>query len=283
MTAVGIDIGKGRHALAVVDEIGKPLCKSTFYENNREETEKMLAVLAKLAPRETSRIGMEATGNYWFPIHDFLVRAGYRVDVINPIVTSASTAGNIRGRRTDRTDALAIALVVLRGDIPSRHSADAASRRLMALTRHRSFLVRRRSDMKRRLLGCLAVAFPEFKSLFGRALTASMPELLRRYPTAKAMSRARRPAVAKLLSKVVRGKDAEIDEAEKAIEAFKPPRLAAIISQIKGSGQLLPKVIAAEFGNIASPSTIRISRPSMRSTRTESPKTTRPPREEGVT
>ena len=31
MIAIGIDIGKGKHAVAVIDEVGRPLCKSAFY------------------------------------------------------------------------------------------------------------------------------------------------------------------------------------------------------------------------------------------------------------
>ena len=121
MIAIGIDIGKGKHAVAVIDEVGRPLCKSAFYDNNRAGAEKLLAALRVVAPPSGgTRVGMEATGGYWFALHDFLVKAGYRVDVINPIVTSASISGDVRGRKTDKGDALAIARVVLRGETRPR-------------------------------------------------------------------------------------------------------------------------------------------------------------------
>lgn len=151
MIAIGIDIGKGKHAAAAVDESGRQVAGPAFYANNREGAEKLLAVLAKVAPPGQSRIGMEATGNYWFAFHDFFVKAGYQVDVINPIVTSASIAGDIRGRKSDKGDAVAIARTVLTGERAPRHNADVNSRRLMALTRHRSFMVAQRSDMKKHL------------------------------------------------------------------------------------------------------------------------------------
>ncbi|MCQ2173489.1 MAG: IS110 family transposase, partial [Bacteroidales bacterium] len=293
MIAIGIDIGKGKHAAAVVDGLGKPLCNSAFYENNREGAEKLLAALATVAPpSDDTRIGMEATGGYWFAFHDFLVKAGYRVDVINPIVTSASISGDIRGRKTDKGDALAIARVLLRDETLPRRNTDTASRRLMALTRHRSFLVEQRSGMKRHLQSTLDVAFPEFHTFFEDPSSTFAMQLLHAYPSARALSRAKRPAVAKLVAKYTRGKDAneeaerlvkaardslaaesdvsdtvgacvrssvecifgmdaQIEKVEADIQEFEMPELGKIISKIKGSGKLLPKVIAAEFGDIS--------------------------------
>lgn len=292
MIAIGIDIGKGKHAVAAVDETGLSVIKPSFFENNREGAEKLLAVLKRVAPPEVSRVGMEATGNYWFALHDFLVIAGYRVDVINPIVTAASIAGDIRGRKSDKGDAVAIARVVLKGDVRTRHSTDTASRRLLALTRHRSFMVAQRSDMKRHLLCMLDVVFPEFHTYFEDGLTPFALALLEAYPTAAALARAKRPAVAKIVKAHTRGRDVDaeaeklvkaarsslgvdsevsdmygvcivssvksildmdgrIRAVEKEIEAFEEPRLATIISGIKGSGRLLPKVIAAEYGDVS--------------------------------
>lgn len=292
MIAVGIDIGKNKHAAAVVDELGRTVSRPEFYANNREGAVKLLEDLAKVAPPEASRVGMEATGNYWLAFRDFLAGAGYQVDVINPIVTSASIAGDVRGRKSDKGDAVAIARVVLAGGLPPRRGADAQSRRLMSLTRHRSFLVAQRADMKKHLQGMLDVVFPEFHTLFGDGLTAFALHLLRAYPTARTLSRAHRTAVAKVVKAHTRGRDAlaeagrlvavakeslgvdsevqdvvgecvvsavksildmdgRIEEMEDRIRAFDEPELAKIISKIKGSGKLLPKVIAAEYGDVS--------------------------------
>ena len=293
MIAIGIDIGKGKHAVAVIDEVGRPLCKSAFYDNNRPAAEKLLAALRVVAPPSARpRVGMEATGGYWFALHGFLAKAGYRVDVINPIVTSASISGDVRGRKTDKGDALAIARVVLRGETRPRQSSDKDSRRLMALTRQRSFMVEQRSGMKRHVQSLLDMAFPEFHTLLDDPMSTFALELLRAYPSARALSRAKRPAVAKLIREHTRGKNADeeasrlveaakvslaaeseihdtlgecvrssvecildmtarIEKIERAIQDFEMPKLGTIISAIKGSGKLLPKVIAAEFGDLS--------------------------------
>lgn len=78
----------------------------------------------------------------------------------------------------------------------------------MSLTRHRSFLVAQRADMKKHLQGMLDVVFPEFHTLFGDGLTAFALHLLRAYPTARTLSRAHRTAVAKVVKAHTRGRDA---------------------------------------------------------------------------
>jgi len=292
MITVGIDIGKGKHAIAVIDEAGKPISKPAFYDNNQEGANKLVAALATLASPSDTQVGMEATGNYWFAIHDHLAKAGYRIVVINPIVTSASISGDIRGRKSDKGDALVIARVLLMGDATPRPKPDTESRRLKALTRHRSFIVAQRSAMKKHLQSLLDVVFPEFHTLFEDMHSTFAMELLRNYPTATALSKGKRPAIVRIVEKHTRGKDAaaeaerliqtakgslgvdsdvsdtfglcivsavesirDMDARIKAVEdeilSFKMPKLAEIISQISGSGKLLPRVIAAEFGDIS--------------------------------
>ena len=292
MIAIGIDIGKGRHAAAVLDDAGRPLCRPAFYDNNREGAKRLLAALAEVAPPSQSRVGMEATGNYWIALHDFLSQAGYQIDVINPIVTSASISGDVRGRKSDKGDAVAIARVMLSGDVAPHPRPAAESRILVALTRHRSFLVAQRADMKRHLQSMLDAVFPEFHTLFEDVYSAFAMALLRAHPTADSLARAKRPALAKLVKAHTRGKDAEA-EAERLVKAAKEslgrgsdvaeacadcivsavesicdmdgriadiegkiegretPELAKSIMQIRGAGKLLPKIIAAEFGDVA--------------------------------
>ena len=292
MIAIGIDIGKGKHAAAVIDDAGRQLCRPAFYNNDREGAEKLVAALAKIAPPTEARIGMEATGNYWIPFHDLLVNAGYAVDVINPIVTSASISGDVRGRKSDKGDAEAIARVLLSGKAAPHARPDDVSRRLMALTRHRSFMVAQRADAKRHLQSLLDAVFPEFHALFDDMFCRFALELLRAHPTAASLARAHRPTLAKLVGKCCRGKDAaaeaerlvkaakrslgfgsEVSDAfgaciasavecigdldrriagiEKLIDEAESPRIANVIAQIKGSGKLLPKVVAAEFGDVS--------------------------------
>ena len=235
MIAVGIDIGKEKHAAAILDADGRLLAKPAFFDNTHDGARRLWALIARHAPGGHVRVGMEATGNCWKPFHDFLAAKGAEVDVMNPIVSSASMAGDVRGRKTDKRDAVVIAGIVARGERPSYRPEGEAERALKCLTRQRRLLVDGRSGMKNRLRDQLLESFPEFPALF-KGLFSKLPlALLDKWPGAAELARARRDSVAKVVKANSRGKDAA-KEAGRIIAAAKdsicfahpPPKSAAL-------------------------------------------------------
>ena len=289
MIAVGIDIGKEKHAAAILDAGGRPLAKPAFFDNTHDGARKLWALIARHAGGDTVRVGMEATGNCWKPFHDFLAARGAEVDVMNPIVSSASMAGDVRGRKTDKRDAVVIAGIVARGERPAYRPEGEDERGLKCVTRQRRLLVSDRSGMKNRLRDQLLESFPEFPALF-KGLFSKLPlALLDKWPGAAELARARRDSVAKVVKANSRGKDAakeaeriiaaakdsicfahpppksaalcirstlralrdldaNIEEIEAEIQKCKRPDMARLLDGIKGAGQILPMVIASEFG-----------------------------------
>lgn len=289
---IGIDIGKEKHAAAFLDGgDGRTLCPPRFFENTHDGAKALWALAEKLSGDGDVHVGMEATGNCWKPFHDFLSAQGAHVDVINPIVSAASIAGDIRGRKTDKRDAETIANLVREGRASLRRPESGAELHLKALTRQRRFLVGQRSALKNRLQDQLLEAFPEFPRLFADLFAPLPLALLEKYPTAAALARAHRPAVAKLVQTHTRGKDpkaeanrlvaaahdsictayppasslgaairstlralrdadANIDVVEKEIGACEPPETARILMGIKGAGNVLPMIVASEFGGL---------------------------------
>ncbi len=290
MIAVGVDLGKDRHAAAIFDGVGKRLAKTEFYANSHEGAKLLWKAIADVSDGDV-RVGMEATGNCWRPLHDFLVAQGAKVTVINPIVSSASMAGDIRGRKTDKRDAEAIADLVVRDRCHGR-VADETSASLKGLVRQRGALVGMRTMMKNRLRDLLLDAFPEYPALFDDLFAPLPIALLEKYPGAAALARARRDVVAKIVAGKSRGKDARteaerllaaakgsirtahppaaalstcilstirtmkdldrgIADLDKAIIECEPPVMAVALSMIKGTGKINPMVVAAEFGGMA--------------------------------
>ena len=289
MIAVGVDLGKDRHAAAIFDGCGRRLAKTAFHDNSHDGAKRLWEAVEAVSDGEV-RVGMEATGNCWKPLHDFLVARGAKVSVINPIVSSASMAGDVRGRKTDKRDAEVIADLVVRGRCHGR-VADAASTSPKYLVRQRGALVGMRTMMKNRLRDLLLDAFPEYPALFDD-LVAPLPiALLEKYPGAAALAKARRDAVAKVVAEKSRGKDAGaeagrlvsaaknsirtahppapalakcilstlrtmadldrgIADLDKAITECEPLEMAASLSKINGAGKLNPMVVAAEFGDL---------------------------------
>jgi transposase len=79
MRFAGIAIGGDRHAIAVVNEGGAVLVKSTFFG---EDAEGYQRVRDLLGDPHNCLVAMEATGHYWPNLFVFLVGHGFKVAVL---------------------------------------------------------------------------------------------------------------------------------------------------------------------------------------------------------
>ena len=235
-------------------------------------------------------MGMEATGHYWKVLRHALVKRGYRVDVINPLITSREASADVRGRKSDKLDALAIANVMRKGS-HSPAPAEAATDALKTLSRHRRALVARRSDAKRRLTAALDVAFPEASKTPGGLSGAAALAVIRAFPSARLAAGADIRTLTSVFKKAsggrlgredakkfreaarhslsldmdtegeefviaqtvdeIRALDGQIDGVERRMQEEPRPELAARLMSIKGAGGIQPLVIAAEIGDPA--------------------------------
>ena len=290
MITVGIDIGKEKHAVAAIGAAGEVLMPPRFFDQNAQGFAALLAQLRKLGRPSGIRIGMEATGRYWIPLRHALAEQGYRVESVNPLITSAEIAKDVRGRKTDKADALAIATALLRNRHNPAPAEDAATDALKSLTRHRTFLVRQRSNAKRCLHAALDVTFPEAGKTFGQIFSATALAVLEAFPSARLLSGANLKTLTAIVSKASRGRlgaerarsfrdaarasvsagivnegdeaalvsliaqirfaDSQIESAEEKIRAMPAPKAAALLASVKGLGTLLPRVIACEIGDM---------------------------------
>jgi transposase len=180
MIYVGFDIGKEKHCMAAISESADVLIKPVFVEQNHESFEKVAARLHQLGDPSQVRIGMEASGYYWTHLFHFLNQEGWTVDLFNPVLSQARARCHLRGRKTDKDDAVTIAKTLRDGAytpwaIPSdEHS------KLKLLCRQRTFIVHELANAKRRLTSLLSLAFPELSNLFsdphGKAPMAVLSE-----------------------------------------------------------------------------------------------------------
>lgn len=186
MIYAGIDIGKEKHCIAAISETAEVLLKPEFVEQNHESFQAIEERLRRLGDPSRLKIGMEASGHYWTHFFHFLTQAGWTVELFNPVLSNAQGRCHLRGRKTDKDDALAIAKTLRDGGytpwaIPSDDHA-----KLKLLCRQRSFIVSELSNAKRRLTGLLDLAFPEFAGLFNDHYGKAPVAVLREAPTAKA-------------------------------------------------------------------------------------------------
>jgi len=291
MVYVGVDIGKNKHAVAAVGDAGEIVMPPRFVTQDAGGFASLSGALGALGGAAVVTIGMEATGHYWKALRHDLAAQGYRVDVINPLVTSREASADVRGRKTDKLDALAIATVVRRGGYSPAPAEHAGSDALKAFARQRRYLVARRGDAKRRLVAALDVVFPEAAKTFGDLYSASSQSVIAAFPSARLAAGADIRKLTTLFAKASGGKlgrataeeirlaarrsvshtvvnegeefvaaqtvdeirmlDALIAAAEKRLLSAEPPPAARILESIKGTGKIQPRVAAAELGELS--------------------------------
>ena len=187
MTYIGIDISKSKHCIAAIDQTATVLLKPTFVSQDNEGFETIVQQLRLLGTPEEVKIGMEATGHYWVHFFNFLTEQGWQVELFNPVLSSAQGRAHLRGRKTDKDDAITIAKTLRDGGyspwaIPSGQHAE-----MKLLCRQRSFVVSELSNAKRRLTSLLDLTFPEFSAHFSDAYGKAPIAVLKSVPSAKAL------------------------------------------------------------------------------------------------
>lgn len=111
---VGIDPAKAKHQAVVIDPDGIQLGKSFTFKTDHSGYTEMLwkkigKVLEKINPEDVV-FAIERSCNLWLTLSDYLVREGYKVLLISPVVTRRSRPFiNQDFSRTDPKDALLVA------------------------------------------------------------------------------------------------------------------------------------------------------------------------------
>lgn len=204
MIYVGIDIASEKHDCCILGEHNKKL-ESFSFSNARDGFISLLAACKKYAEPEQTKIGLESTGIYGDNLRDFLRRNGYEIRTFNPLLIKKSIqATTLRKTKTDKSDASFLASYLAR-ELPdpdpqiSYHISE-----LKSLTRARFSVVGACSKAKTQLKAMLVQVFPEFHTAFSDVFGVAAIAILRKYPTAKKLSAAKKTAVAKILSEASR-------------------------------------------------------------------------------
>lgn len=178
----GIDVAKNKHVGCILDAEGHRLIRSESILNTAAGFQQLLACMAKHGGPARLLVGMEATGHYWYSLHDFLTRNGYRVVVLNPIQTAQQAAKGIRKAKTDTIDAYHIAVLLKNGEYRPALVPGELAMTCRQVTRLRYSLIRQASRVKQLIWSRLHPAWPEYEGLFadpfgptGRALLAAAP------------------------------------------------------------------------------------------------------------
>ena len=237
------------HVIGAVDETGAEAAKPMKFKNSEAGFERCIAWLESVAESEDEVfVGMEATGHYWRACFAYLMAAGYRVCVVNPMqVHAMRKLKSLSGVKNDRIDSWLIAETLRQGDYDETRLATDEVQALKQLTRYHQGLKQELAAVKTQAICVLDAYFPEYAGLFSDVFGAASLRVLAECPTPSEVARKRASSIAKLLSEGSRGRLG----AEKAaqVKAAAKSSVGIRLGEEAASFQIKTMVSQVEFLN----------------------------------
>ena len=187
--SVGIDVGADFSWMSIAlpnqQFVGKP------YKILHDQIHSLSVAVSKIKEAEElysleSRIFLESTGIYHYPLFCYLRDKGFNCSVINPIITKNSTNINIRKVHNDRFDSKKAALIGLKSDLKVSLMPSELALNFRNLCREYYDLMDNRSAYVNKLHGELRMAFPQYLGIFSKITTDTSLTLLDRYTSPNA-------------------------------------------------------------------------------------------------
>lgn len=249
MIYAGVDIAKVDHVIGAVDETGAEAARPMKFKNSEAGFERCIAWLESVAESEDDVfVGMEATGHYWKACFAYLMAAGYRVCVVNPMqVHAMRKLKSLSGVKNDRIDSWLIAETLRQGDYDETRLATDEVQALKQLTRYHQGLKQELSAVKTQAICVLDAYFPEYAALFSDMFGAASLKVLAECPTPSEVARKRASSIAKLLSEGSRGRLGDAKAAE--VKAAAKSSVGIRLGEEAASFQIRTMVSQVEFLN----------------------------------
>ena len=151
-----------------------------------------------------SRIFLESTGIYHYPLFCYLRDKGFNCSVINPIITKNSTNINIRKVQNDRFDSKKAALVGLKPDLKVSLMPSDLALNCRNLCREYYDLMDNRSAYVNKLQGELRMAFPQYLGIFSKVTINTSLTLLETYTSPSAFLEADKQKIIDIIRSTAR-------------------------------------------------------------------------------
>ena len=202
----GIDMAKQKHVACIIDQNGLYLLRPKSFRNDAAGYQQILNCLKQSGRAKSILTGMEATGHYWYSLHDFLTRQGYAVAVLNPIQTAQQAKQAIRKCKTDKYDAFHIANLLRSGQHKTAVVPGELAMTCRQLTRLRYRIVKQTAMTKQLVNSRLHPVWPEYEGLFSNKFGTTSMRLLQAAPTPKELIEFDYDDLCQLIHKASRGR-----------------------------------------------------------------------------
>ncbi len=166
MNAVGVDVSKGKSTVAILRPQGLVVASPYDVSHTGSDLKELATAIKKL--HGETRVVMEATGNYYEPIARFLHEQGLFVSVVNPMLISDFGGNTLRRPKTDKKDAVKLALYALTYwlDLKRYEPQEDLRKSLKMLNRQYQFAVKQQTMLNNNLISQLDLTFPGINRLF---------------------------------------------------------------------------------------------------------------------
>lgn len=146
------------------------------------------------------RIGLESTGFFHKNVLNFLVNLGYDVMLINPkLINLYKKSKKVHSPKNDNLDSIAISDFIATKDFKPYTLKSYHTEALKSLSRERFQLVEDLRIVKQSIYRLVTIMFPEYLKLFSNIYQGSALNILRAYPSASKIAKARLESIASLL------------------------------------------------------------------------------------
>ena len=205
--SVGIDVGADFSFMSIAlpnqSVVGKPF---KITHANLHSLERAINVIreAEQTYQLQSRILLESTGIYHYPVMNYFSGKGFRVSIVNPIITKSSSNISIRKVHNDKFDSKKVALLGLKSDLKISVIPSDLVLNLRNLMREYYNLVDGRSAYINRLTTTLKTAFPQYIGIFSKLTVETSLALLEKYASPQAFLSARKSSIVKLIRSTAR-------------------------------------------------------------------------------
>lgn len=185
MYYLGIDVARLSCECVIIGNDGETVCKPFGISSTKDEYSKLIDKLKKLNISKNELIcGLEATGNLWENLYEYLTAKGYKIMVLNPYQTNKYHQAMLKKAKTDAIDAYVIAGLLRSGHAKESHIPDDMIQSLRDLVRLRASYQADIKTYKRKVYSLLNLVFPEYLNCVKDPFAIVSTEVLINYPTA---------------------------------------------------------------------------------------------------
>ena len=181
---VGIDVAKSFCLYAVLSPTGDVFMKTFKAFTDKEGLDFALRQLKKVENAFNSKpaIVLESTGHYSQRIVHFFCNRGFKVFLVNPLVSHSIKSSLIRKVKTDKVDAEELARLFFLRPLREFARQDEQYFNLKALSRAALLLSEQRVTMVNQLTAAVEQVMPTYSRVFPNIASDTSLELLTRYP-----------------------------------------------------------------------------------------------------